>query len=526
MAAIPTTSGQLLTRFTPNDTDSTPAQEGLPARGWPRLAKERVGMRFTKIVATLGPATDSYDVLVRLIGAGMNVARLNFSHGSYDEHARRIKAVRQAAGELGLPVAILQDLSGPKMRTGKHEGEQPVQLVAGQKFTITTEECAGNAERVSTTYEALPQDVHPGDMILLSDGVLELRVLEKTETDVLCEVLNDGMLRQKQGINLPGVDISAPTVTEKDRADLKFGLAQGVDYVAISFVRRASDVVQIKQAIAEQGHNVPVIAKIERPEALAVLNDILAEADGVMVARGDLGVEIPLERVPVIQKQIIEAANRRAVPVITATQMLESMIHNPSPTRAEVSDVANAIIDGSDAVMLSGETSIGEYPVDAVTMMDLIARAVENGGDGPAGSHADTLAWALHEVQTVPQAIGTAVNAIVKALPVDAIWVFTQSGSTARQVSHYRPEVPIIALTPYEEVYHRMALLWGVQPIKSYYFEDDQEFWQQIIPTVIRQGYGKPGETVVITGGHPFNQHGKTNFLKIVRVEEPAGSPS
>jgi pyruvate kinase len=475
-------------------------------------------MRFTKIVATLGPATDTYEQILELIKAGVNVTRLNFSHGDHSEHLRRVELVRKAAEEIGQPVAILQDLSGPKIRTGLHENDAPIELKAGQNFTITTRDIEGNQEAVSTTYKNLPRDVRPHDCILLSDGLLELTVEEVSATDIICKVQNGGSLRQKQGINLPGVDISAPTVTKKDMADLRFGLEQGVDYVAISFVRRASDVEQVKKYIAGQGRNVPVIAKIERPEALAVLPEIMDVADGVMVARGDLGVEIPLEQVPIIQKEIIKSANKRGVPVITATQMLESMIQNPNPTRAEVSDVANAIIDGSDAVMLSGETSIGKYPVDAVKTMDDIARAVEMGGSGPACQHADSTDW-LHQVQTVPQAIGAAVSATVKALPVNAIWVFTQSGNTARQVSHYRPGVPIVALTPYDHIYRRMSLYWGVRPLLSNYYEDDQEFWQEIIPTVVERGYAKPGDKVVITGGHPFNEHGETNFMKVLKID-------
>ncbi|GAB4572349.1 MAG: pyruvate kinase [Anaerolineae bacterium] len=476
-------------------------------------------MRFTKIVATLGPAVDSYEAVRDLIKAGMNIARLNFSHGTHDKHAQRIQWVRQAAQELDVPVAILQDLSGPKMRTGAHVDDQPIELEEGQEFTITIEGVPGTKERVSTTYEALPADVRPHDQILLSDGLIELEVLRKTATDVVCRVCNGGTLRPHQGINLPGVDISAPTVTRKDMADLQFGLQHDVDYVALSFVRRASDIEQVKQLIAGAGRNTPVIAKIERPEALAVLYDILDLADGVMVARGDLGVELPLEQVPIIQKQIIEAANRRAVPVITATQMLESMITNPTPTRAEVSDVANAILDGSDAVMLSGETSIGQHPIEAVRMMASIAGVVENRGKMATTTRADALSWVLHEVQSIPQAIGTAVTAITKTLPVSAIWVFTQSGRTARQVSHYRPEVPIIALTPYDHIYRRLALYWGVQPLRCEYFEDDQEFWQKIIPAVLEKRLGEAGDTVVITGGHPFNQHGPTNFLKILKLE-------
>jgi pyruvate kinase len=476
-------------------------------------------MRFTKIVATLGPATDDPTTLKHLFQAGVNVARLNFTHGSHEEHAARIAQVRTAAAECDHPVAILQDISGPKIRTGKLKDGQSVALKAGQAFTITIDaDLIGDAHQVGTTYRELVQDVQAGDNILLSDGLIELEVTGKTSDEVHCKVLNDAVLREKQGINLPGIAISAPTLSEKDIADLHFGLEHGVDYVAISFVRRAEDIQQAKAIIQDHGQDTPMIAKIERPEALAVLNDILDASDGVMVARGDLGVELPLEQVPIIQKHIIDAANFRAKPVITATQMLESMIHNPTPTRAEVSDVANAIIDGSDAVMLSGETSIGEYPVETVQMMARIAEAAETGDDGRVGYAVDSPAWLLHTVQTVPQAIGTAVSAIAKALPIKAIWVFTQSGRTARQVAHYRPDVPIIALTPYEHIYRRLALVWGVIPIRTAYFNGDTEFWNKVIPTVQEEGYAQSGDTVVITGGHPFSQHGDTNFLKIAQI--------
>ncbi len=472
-------------------------------------------MPLTKIVCTLGPATDSYETIRKLIEADMSVARLNFSHGDYEEHARRISLVRQAAADTGKPIAILQDLCGPKIRTGEHVDNAPFELVAGQTFTITTQPVPGTSERVSTNYEALPNDVRAGDRVLISDGLIRLTVQKTTATDVICAVQVGGTLREKQGINLPGVCITAPSVTDKDILDLKFGLEQGVDYVAISFVRQASDITQVRQIIAGAGRQVPIIAKIERPEALEALEAILDASDGVMVARGDLGVEIPLQDVPMIQKRIIRAANFRAKPVITATQMLESMIYNPSPTRAEVSDVANAILDGSDAVMLSGETSIGKYPVEAVQMMTDIACAVEDSRHRASDDHPE---WQHHQVQTVPQAVGTAATAIVQSLKVDAIWVFTQSGQTARLVSHYRPAAPIIAISPYDLVCRRMMLLWGVKPVQSPYFKDEHEFWQEVVPTVVRSGHGKPGDTVVLTGGHPFNEHGDTNFIKIMTI--------
>ena len=475
-------------------------------------------MRRTKIVATLGPATSTPERLADLINAGMNVARFNFSHGNHAQHAARMVTLRAVAAELGRPVAVMQDLQGPKIRTGALVGGKPVSLVAGQMFTITTENILGDSKRVSTTYEALPKDVKPGNRILLSDGTIELRVISTTDTEVICQALNSATLREHQGINLPGVTISAPTVTQKDMDDLRFGLEQNVDYIALSFVRRAEDIKQVKEVIAEAGRDTPVIAKIERPEALDVLDEILAVADGVMVARGDLGVEIPLRQVPIIQKEIIAAANAHTVPVITATQMLESMIDEPHPTRAEVTDVANAIIDGSDAVMLSGETSIGKYPVETVRMMAQIAETTENSAYCRTSGDAEDVYRLLHRVQTAPQAIGAAVSAIVQTLPVSAIWVFTQSGSTARQVAHYRPGVPILAFTPFEHVYRRLSLIWGVTPIKSQYIETDRDFWERIPATALEQGYARPGETVIITGGHPLNEHGPTNFLKIYEI--------
>lgn len=483
-------------------------------------------MPSTKIVCTLGPATDTDNRVRDLILAGMNVARLNFSHGTHADHVRRITQVRRVAAELGKPIGILQDLSGPKIRTGKHENGECFTLTAGESLTITTDDVlgtpgrTGTPVRVSTSYTQLPNDVKVGNRILLSDGSVELLVEKVTDTEVQCQVCNDSVLRQRQGINLPGIHVSAPTVTPKDIADLHFGLEQGVDYVALSFVRWASDIKQINELIATTGGDQPVIAKIERPEALDELAAILAEAGGVMVARGDLGVELPIQDVTMIQKHIISQANYQSKPVITATQMLESMVHNPSPTRAEVSDVANAIIDGSDAVMLSAETSIGDYPVQAVQMMTAIAQTVEDENYEPIITRSEETSWVLHAVQSPSQAIGTAVTAICRALPVDAILVFTQSGYTARMLSHYRPEVPIIALTPNDRVYRQMALLWGVTPIKSPYYSGSREFWADVVPTVLKHRFVQPGDTVVVTGGHPLEKHGSTNFLKIMEIEE------
>jgi pyruvate kinase len=425
--------------------------------------------------------------------------------------------VRRAAAEAGRHVAILQDLQGPKIRTGPLENGQPVELVAGQRFVITTEPIVGDAHRVSTTYRALPLDVRPRDRILLSDGLIELVVTGHTDTEVETEVVHGGRLREHQGINLPGVRVSAPAATEKDLADLAFGLEQGVDYVALSFVRRASDVREVKEFIRRAGKQTPVIAKIERPEALDVLPEILAEADGIMVARGDLGVEMPPERVPIVQKQIIAAANQALLPVITATQMLESMIHNPRPTRAEASDVANAIIDGTDAVMLSGETAAGAYPIEAVQMMALIADAVEASYTG--GQHSTTPRWSIAAARSTPRARAAAASPIANSLPVRFIVVLTQSGASARLVSHYRPEVPILAFCPSEETARRTSLYWGVTPIVIEARDRLDELEQQIVRMMRETGMVRKGDLIVLSGGHPVYRYGPTNFLKVITIE-------
>ena len=473
-------------------------------------------MRRTKIVATIGPASSTPEIIGRLLEAGMDVARLNFSHGTHAEHAGRIALLRAHARKLGRPLAIVQDLQGPKIRTGSLANGEPVLLQPGSRFIITTQEIVGTAERVSTTYKDLPHDVRPGDRILLSDGLIELRVLDSTDDEVRTEVVFGGELREHQGINLPGVDVSAPSLTEKDAADLEFGLQQGVDYVAISFVRRAADVQQVKDRIARAGHSTPVIAKIEKPEALNDLRAILEVADAIMVARGDLGVEMPPEQVPVVQKQLIEAANAAGVPVITATQMLESMIRNPRPTRAEASDVANAIIDGTDAVMLSGETATGLFPVESVQMMARIAEVAE-----ASGRRGDIVRLA-HEQAVRPSSVANAISAaacaIVQALPVRAIVAFTMSGSTARLVAHLRPTVPILAFTPSEAVYHRLSLVWGVTPVMSEYRDRLDELGEHVGDVLLARGFAQRGDAVVMTGGHPLAARGNTNFVKILQL--------
>jgi pyruvate kinase len=473
-------------------------------------------MRRTKIVATIGPASSSPEMIERLIAAGMDVARLNFSHGSHEDHARRIVLLREAAQKADRPLAILQDLQGPKIRTGSLEGGKPVQLHSSDTFTITIHEVVGTAARVSTTYTALPGDVQPGDRILLSDGLIELRVIDTNANEVRTTVVYGGELREHQGINLPGVNVSAPALTEKDIADLEFGLGQGVDYVAISFVRRAADLQDVKARIKAAGKNTPVVAKIEKPEALNELAAILEIADAIMVARGDLGVEMPAEQVPVVQKRLIEAANRASVPVITATQMLDSMIRNPRPTRAEASDVANAIIDGTDAVMLSGETANGMFPLESVQMMARIAAAAE-----ASGRHGDQIAepdLTITRQSSVSDAISAAACAIVRALPVQAIVAFTMSGGTARLVSNLRPTVPILAFTPSEPVYRRLNLVWGITPIMCDYIDRLDTLGDRVGEILLARGFAKPGDSVVVTGGHPIAARGATNFVKVLQI--------
>ncbi len=470
-------------------------------------------MRRTKIIATIGPATSTPEQIAALIDAGMDVARLNFSHGTHTDHARHIATVRATATSAARSVAILQDLQGPKIRTGALRERAPVVLTTGQSFTITTRPVPGDAQQVSTTYELLPTDVHPGDRILLSDGLIELQVIRTTATDTICEVVHGGNLREHQGINLPGVNVSASSVTPKDLEDLDFGLAHDVDYVALSFVRCADDILSVKEHMARRQKLTPVIAKIERSEAVERLADILAVTDGVMIARGDLGVELPPAQVPIVQKQIIEAANRMGIPVITATQMLESMILNPRPTRAETSDVANAIIDGTDAIMLSGETAVGQYPIESLKMMTLVAEIVE--ASGRHGDRSTTPRWALPDVRSVDWAIGAAASAIVQTIPIRAIVVFTQTGNTARMVAHYRPTVPIIAFTPSEQVYRRLSLLWGVIPLRTEPGDSLQQLEPHFRAELIQRGYAEPGDMIVITGGHPTYMRAQTNFLKI-----------
>lgn len=464
--------------------------------------------RHSKIVCTIGPATRSPRMIRKLLQAGMDVARLNFSHSNHDEHAASIAMLREAAMEMKKPIAILADLQGPKIRTGALAGGGTVLLRPGQRFVITTAKVLGDSTRVSTTFHPMPREVKRGDRILLSDGLIELRVEATKHNEVICQVANGGVLGEHKGINLPGVDLHVPALTDKDRVDLRFALAQGADYIAASFVRRAEDVKLAKAQVKRAGKDTPVIAKLEKPEAIENLDEILLASDGVMVARGDLGVEMSPECVPVVQKNIIARAREHRRPVITATQMLESMTENPRPTRAEASDVANAIFDGSDAVMLSAETATGKYPVDAVQMMARIieeAEASVHEFPRPAGT----------ERLKVAETIAELVCHASKELHMKLIAVFTHSGFTARLVSRYRPLVPIVAFSPEANTRRRMALLWGVMPRRIVDLKTMDALPALAEKRLLEERMVKKGDVIALVAGTPMGIRGTTNTMKL-----------
>ncbi len=467
-------------------------------------------MPNTKIVATLGPSTDAPGVLNQLLEAGVDVFRLNASHGTREEDEARVAAVRCAARANGIHGGILLDLQGPKIRLGKFQGGSCT-LVNGATFTITTEQIVGDCETASTGYAHFAEDVKPGDRILLADGAVELRAIATDGVAVRTEVVAGGVIGDHKGINLPGVAISIPSLTEKDLADLHFGLNAGVDFVALSFVRRAGDVMQLRDRLG--GRPVSIIAKIEKPEGADNIEAILDVSDGVMVARGDLGVETALERVPRIQKSIIRRARRKARFVITATQMLESMIEHPTPTRAEVSDVANAIYDGTDAVMLSAETSVGKYPVEAVKFMARIA----------AESEASLRSKGYQEPPHSPQPANPEILAdnayhAARDAKASAIVVFTSTGSSARLVSRYRPPVWVFAITPHDTTARQLAINYGVTPILAPDVSNTDEMLAQMDRVMIDGGYLKRGELVVFLAGQPVGRSGTTNLMKLHRI--------
>ncbi len=468
--------------------------------------------RRAKIICTIGPATREPEALRKLADAGMDIARLNFSHGSHEEYADIIRSIRDVAAECGKPIAILQDLQGPKIRTGAMP-EGGVDLEDGKSFTITTEDIGiGDASRVSTGYQALPGDVRVGQTVLLDDGYIMLEVEEIVGHEVRTRVAKGGTLRSNKGIIVPGANITAPPLSEKDIDDLKFGLESGVDAVALSFVRSERDIIELKTTMKLFGRSVPVIAKIERYEGFSDIEDIIAEADGIMVARGDLGVEMPAEQVPVLQKHIIRRCNYFGKPVITATQMLESMIEHPRPTRAEASDVANAVLDGTDCVMLSGETSVGRYPVEAVTYMNRIICAIEKSGGAAPGSTHDI----PEDLQTnVADAIGRASCVIAEQIKAAAIVSLTRSGGTARVIAKYRPATPILAVTDDEQTLRQLAFTWGLTPVLIPPLDALGYQLGGLRDSLLATGLVEKGQQVVYSAGSPLQKRGSTNMLEV-----------
>lgn len=471
--------------------------------------------RRAKIVCTLGPATDDPDILSALITAGMDVGRFNFSHGSHTEHARRLRRLREVAAVCGKSVAVMQDLQGPKIRTGSNEGGKRIVLRPGASITVTTRSIPGNERIISTTFQRLPQEVQEGGSILLSDGLIELKVEKVKETEIQCRVVNGGDMGEHQGINLPGVSLRISALSKKDRADLKFGIENRVDYIALSFVRRAEDVLSLKRILARAERPIPVVAKLEKPEAIDHLDAILQATDAVMVARGDLGVELPPEMVPAIQKRIISRASAMRVPVITATQMLESMTVHARPTRAEASDVANAVIDGSDALMLSGETATGRFPVKSVEMMSRIISVTESAQHG-SGSRNE---WDRAEALSVSEAICESVAHMTAELNLKAIAVFTQSGSSARLISKYRPRVPVFAFSPFNNVLRRTALYWGVMPVHMSRVQSTDRMVEGAANRLQEMGVVRHGDVIAVIAGTPIARRGTTNLLKVHRIE-------
>ncbi|MFM8277755.1 MAG: pyruvate kinase [Cyanobium sp.] len=473
-------------------------------------------MRRTKIVATIGPATESPDVLRRLIKAGATTFRLNFSHGNHDDHATRIATIRQVAHELGVHIGILQDLQGPKIRLGRFEAG-PITLSSGDRFTLTSRVVPCNQQIAMVTYEHLAQEVTPGSRILLDDGRVEMLVesIDKEAQDLHCSVSVGGVLSNNKGVNFPDVQLSIRALTAKDREDLSFGLQQGVDWVALSFVRNPSDLLEIRELIRAQGHNTPVVAKIEKFEAIDAIDAILPLCDGVMVARGDLGVEMPAEEVPLLQKDLIRKANSLGIPVITATQMLDSMVSCPRPTRAEVSDVANAILDGTDAVMLSNESAVGDYPVEAVSTMATIARRIER--DYPRR------VLDSHMATTIPNAICQAVSSIARQLNAAAILPLTKTGSTARNVSKFRPSTPILAITGDVRVARQLELVWGVNPLLVQEQASSSATFSVAMGVAREQGLLREGDLVVQTAGTISGVSGSTDLIRVGIVSAVLG---
>lgn len=467
-------------------------------------------MRKTKIVCTIGPASGSAKIIEKLIEGGMDVARLNFSHGTHEDHREKISLIRTISKRLNRPVAILQDLAGPKIRVGSIP-DPGITLEPGQTFLLTTRNLPGTTRRVSISYRRLAKEVNIGDRILLADGIMELQVIGADAAGVHCRVITGGLLTSNKGINLPSGTIRAPAMTDNDREALRFGLAHDVDYVALSFVRSAQDILSAQAIIRRAKKTVPVIAKIEKHEALRHIDEILEVSGGLMVARGDLGVEIPLEEVPLIQKQLIRQANTLGKPVITATQMLRSMVDSPRPTRAEAADVANAVIDGTDAVMLSEETASGAYPVEAVRFMDRLARIAETG-------YAYTNFLSQSPRRNISESVAQASCVLADHLDARAIVVHTRSGATARHISRFRPRQPVIALSPDRETVRRLMLIWGCQPFLIDEAKDTDAIFETAPAYVLKSAGLNAGDLVVMTLGHPLFETGTTNMIRVKQL--------
>lgn len=489
--------------------------------------------RRTRIICTIGPASDSPETVENMIRAGMNVARLNFSHGNHEVHQANYTLIREKAAALERNVAIMMDLQGPKIRTGPLQDATFVELVDDKPFTITTEECPGDARRVSTTYSNLVHDVRPGDRILISDGSLEVQVKSVEAPDIHCVVARGGMLGQHKGINLPGVRITESSLTSKDRADLDFGLKLGVDYVALSFVRSPEDIRELRQIIEASGAATGIIAKIERPEALECFEEIVMLSDAIMVARGDLGVEVDFEEVPIIQKRLILQCNEMGVPVITATQMLESMINHPRPTRAEVSDVNSAILDGTDAVMLSGETAAGNYPVEACAVMAKIAFKTDSSmvamPQEERWAHRRMVEEKLRDrrksrkqvrIDSFADALGLAVCRLAEMLEIKRIVCFTKTGYSALALARQRPASRITAITNSENTMRRCALVWGLSLLKTQDFDRVDELAMRVEELLLEQKLVSQGETIIIVAGSPMTVGGRTNLMELHTIGE------
>lgn len=472
-------------------------------------------MRKTKIICTIGPASEDLDQLKKMINNGMNVARLNFSHGTYEEHGMRIKRVRQAATELDIPVAVMLDTKGPEIRTGKLE-DGKVNLQAGQRFVLTSRDVKGDENEVQVSYAPLAKEVGQGSTILLADGLINLHVEECRADDLICSVVNGGILGEKKGVNVPGVRINMPFLSEKDVADINFGIDQEVDFIAASFVRSAEDVLEIRRILEQRNADIDIIAKIESQGAVDNLEDIIKVADGIMVARGDLGVEIPAEDVPLVQRRVVAQCNLAGKIVIVATQMLDSMINNPRPTRAEVSDVANAIFDSADAIMLSGETAAGKYPLAAVETMARIAKRAEEAFDYKE----ILLKKGLQGNLSVTDAISYACCSTASNLCISSIITPTQTGLTARMIAKYRPEANILAVSYKEKVLRKLTLVWGVYPVLARETSGTDELLDESLSRCLDRGYIKRGDMVVLSAGSPSGISGGTNLIKVHIVGE------